>query len=635
VPDLASSEMTFLQRFIHAPTVENKDKNEKERRKAKREHDEISTFFKPPGAALEETAGDTRSGASSSCIGDDQLSLRKSVSGLRYRKEYMRYQPADSSKRRDFEPGQLATLSDIVCTPSASDLCKLLPRHASDTTSKWSGKDTTCVTWSDTQISPIIPSASRRLRNSGQHRTNSTPVSIKKSIKNTPVFRDRGTVSTSDLNQPQNPTFPGETDQLRNLPTSSPSRNCSSGTCEGTISSSSVLSGSHVDIQNEAIVQQVYPKHLLDKARPKVEIPPARPNQVVREHYSADQPPYQDPICALPAEDVLSSKVPQECKSTPVTRKQFARKARVRRRSIKSPITEIAEAELPQNGHEEHVLEQNNPKRPEVDQLSMLNSLADSTVPAIVFSYTATEHGYRAGDTVSPLQQDFTHKRPIISQPSSTLHVTEPPGRHALTLPLDNVTIAQNSLNLGRNGLNYVSNIGPDSHPIRGSLIGWTDGMISGPSRLSLIPEGPLADIYQLQQMTFHDTEQVSSGEDRMAEQLEERFEGETDDIISYIDHIESNLWEREYAAVAPQNGICIYDESGEGLEELQDYCVGMPSIPEIWEEQEQVALRKVEDSEIWPGPGNKRSNHQIIQENPPISIFDPPTLRSKGRYRI
>jgi hypothetical protein len=643
VPDLASSEMTFLQRSIHAPTVKNQDKNENERRKAKRQHDEISTFFKPLGAALEETAGDSRSGASSSCVGDDHLSFGKSVSRLRYRKEYMRYEPADSSKRRDFGPGQLATLSDIVCTPSTSNLSKLLPRHASDTPSKWSRKDTTCLTWSDSQISPIIPSASRRLRNSGQHRTSSTPGSIRKSIKNTTVFRDTGRVSTLDLNQPQNSTFPGDTGQLRNLQTSSPSRNCSSGTCEDTISSSSLLSGSHlqyclpgkashsprisishVEVQNEAIVQQKYPKHLLDKARPKVEIPPARPKQVACEQNSADPPPYQDPICALPAEDVLGSKAPKECKSiTPVTRKQFARKARVRCWSIKSPVAEFAEAELPQNGHEQHVLEQNKPKPPEVDQLSMLNSLVDSTVaPAIVFSYKDTERGYRAGGTGPPLRQDFTHKRPIISQTNSALHAAELSGRHSLPLPLDNVTIAQNSLSLGRNGLNYVSNTRSDSLPIRGSWIGWAGGMISGPSRLSLIPEGPPADIYQLQQMTFRETAQVPSGEERMAE---ERFEGEKDDIISYIDHIESNLWEREYAAVALRNGVGIYDEPDEGLEELQDYCGGVPSIPEIWEEQEQVALREVEDPEICPGQVNKRSNHQIIQENPPSSIFDPP----------
>jgi len=74
VPDLAFSEMEFLQRTtrVYQPNQENKSSSkEKEKRKSERIHSEISTFFQPAKQPLKEVSSNSKLERSPIYINDD------------------------------------------------------------------------------------------------------------------------------------------------------------------------------------------------------------------------------------------------------------------------------------------------------------------------------------------------------------------------------------------------------------------------------------------------------------------------------------------------------------------------------------------------------------------------------------
>ncbi|PMD39816.1 hypothetical protein L207DRAFT_29117 [Hyaloscypha variabilis F] len=164
IPDLAFSEMDFLQRTsthnfsIKEDKISSKSRD-KEKRKAARAQDEISIFFRaskvpiPPRPAI-------KGGVTSS----SQTKDGRSGSGDQLDSDYF---------------GQQHERSHSFKVPPMSNL-----DFERDHQERLSGRASTYISWSETQIS--------RERKTDRTRESSTPESIRRSIEQTGVFRGTG-----------------------------------------------------------------------------------------------------------------------------------------------------------------------------------------------------------------------------------------------------------------------------------------------------------------------------------------------------------------------------------------------------------------------------------------------------------
>jgi hypothetical protein len=647
VPDLASSEMRFLQRPTYTPITRNEDNpvsksRERERRRVEMQQDEISTFFKPRRAPLEEVAEKASTGTLSTSMSDEQPAVRRHISSHRYEKENTPYQAAGSPERRDPRPSEPACLSDPECIPRSH--FRQLPSYRPDTPGNWSGKEATCVTWSDTQMSPIVSATSSRLGHVEQRQTSQIPDSIWTSIQNTGIFNGTGIVSKTAANRPRETTPLGDRPRTRKSPATSLNRNRPRGASGSITSSSSTLSGSHgqrsrprdessppvamskIVAQKGEIYQQAAKYHD-DEVRSRIADTPLISNQVDVDFRR------QDPIASTAFQN-LEILDPQASKSPPMTREQIGRKARIKLPRTTLPIPKASNEEIPQDGNEGHALNQNRPSSPEkAGQVNVPNTAAPAErtmAPDMASGNSVAEHEYRTEETVPPVQPTLSHHDPIITRPGSTLYTIEPAIRYPATETSDNERIvAKSSASLDRSARMQTSNIRVDSlptFPTRGSFIGHTDRMIYWPSHLSPIAEHSRPDYHHLQRMHFHGLDQIPHGLDHMGEQCGEIFEDEKGEVIPFTEYLEYGLWEEERATVAPSEN-CIYGIHDEGLEELQleGYCGGGPIASETWDQHEQVAFPMAEEPELWPGPENTMSNSQSVEGIFPRSALDPP----------
>lgn len=640
VPDLASSEMKFLQRQKHTQTTRNEEKpvsksRAREKRRVERQQDEISTFFKQRRAPLEELAENASTGTISTHMSDEQPTARRYKSRHRREKENTPCQVAGSPERRDPKPSQPAWPSDPECTRRHSH-SKQLPNYSPDSPGNRSWKETTCVTWSETQISPIVPDTSSRSGYIVQCRTSQVPDSIWTSIENTGIFKDTGIVSKTAVTRLRESTPPDERPRVRKSTVTSVNGNHSLAASGSTTSLNSTLSMSHgqrsrsgeensqpatisrVGAQTDELHQEANAKHLDDEVRSRIANTSLISNQNVVEQYGTEFQ-RQDPTTGT-AFQSLEMLDPRVSRSPPMTREQIGRRARVRLPRTTVPEPKASKEETPQDGDEgNHNLPTSLEK---VDQTNVLNSTTPTEsllAPDIAPNCPGTNHEYRAKETLPSMQPTFSYHEPIIARPRSTLYTISPEIRYTGTeTPGSKHFAAQNSTSVDRSGWMQTSNLRVDSLstlPTRGPFLSYSDWMASWPSHLSPIAEHSQPDFQDLQQMNPHELYQAPLGVGHIDEQCGETFEDENGEVIQFTEYLEHGLCEEEHATVA-LNENYIYDIHDEGLEELhtQDYGGELPIALEEWGEQEQVSFPTMEEPELWPGQGNTKSKPQVVE---------------------
>ena len=184
---------------------------EKEKQKAVRTQDEISTFFKSTKTPLRELDPNTRGRESSTITAiEDSFYERQFASDKYYnadkRPQYLEPTREQALTFRQRSPsGRLLKLRETSLGVNYTD-------RPPESTSRISGKAKTYFTWSESQISPRTTERSRQLRNTSQQRS-LTPESIRRSLQKTGIYRGTGI-----YDRPEPPSFNevlSEAEQLR------------------------------------------------------------------------------------------------------------------------------------------------------------------------------------------------------------------------------------------------------------------------------------------------------------------------------------------------------------------------------------------------------------------------------------
>ncbi|KAE9381414.1 hypothetical protein N431DRAFT_551514 [Stipitochalara longipes BDJ] len=195
IPDLAFSEMDFLQRSGKHISSMKEDKirsmsRDKEKRKAARAQDEISTFFKPKKVPMQPTSLNKGSISPPNQTRDRRVGssdrLNSDYSGQQCEPSHSFNIPTKSSL--DF--GRNKPILDIFAASVSRSPVIKHPENVPNSTSKLSGKASTYISWSETQISQ--ETKSRDWGKINRTRASSTPESIRRSLEKTGVFRDTG-----------------------------------------------------------------------------------------------------------------------------------------------------------------------------------------------------------------------------------------------------------------------------------------------------------------------------------------------------------------------------------------------------------------------------------------------------------
>lgn len=358
--------MEFLQHPQRHPEVKTTSKSyEKDKRRASREQDKISRFFKPTKTPLSETSPNAKQERSSTYMSDE-------------RSTYIKQRVLDRTQ----EPPQNINLpekpylgfghpdpsSDRFSASRARTPSMHRPRTALDTTSRLSENTTTGVTWSETQISPGAMAASRSRSHGYQRHASPTPVLIRRSIQNTGIFRGSGmegtpglTSSRTKLTPPQDGLYEKQfLADAQDTPEDS-NRTTESTTPQSGLASRNSEPSANIP-QSESRVQTPRPLHSLENDKGTAigeptrglnelraiirEDPATVPHgRIIIDHYDPSLGWHQqqdlgrlERTSAAPAMDVESLR---ESKSTPLSREQIAKNARVKRPATTLPVTRL------------------------------------------------------------------------------------------------------------------------------------------------------------------------------------------------------------------------------------------------------------------------------------------------------
>lgn len=571
VPDLASSEMMFLQRPTRAPANEpdkaGSKSREKERRRVEREQVEISTFFKPRGEPnIVRCSRET-----STHISEEQPTSMKQISD-RYGKRHLSLQISD----RDVTPGQRSQFSGTYCTPRSFSHPNRLPRQEPD--------GTTCVTWSETQMTPEVTSSLRR-RNIGQPQVSPIPDSIRRSLEETGIFRDTGIGSTTALNPSRETKSPETRTGERRIPSTPSNRNRLLMRDRNT----TLLSESHGqrsvlrkernsypdDSQKEKDrSHRTHEEHLCSKECPQGERSP--PSSVTHSGLIRSTPP---PAALSRSQNLHDSICP------PMTREQLAQKARIRRQPDTLPVS--VKVGMPPNKNEVQVINPNSHDGQEKVGISNTNDSTPAECTTTLSKAVETVNRSRVEGTAHHLQETAGQDIPS-TQPSPPIYVAQPQvtsiGEDTGCIMNESpATLDQtNQFQAPLIAANYATT------PIQGPFVNW----ITRPT--SQAP--PIAEYLHENPVQFRYTEHIPYELDNIGEQYGLPFEDENIQVPTYLEHTKYDLWEDEYATLAMQDLDFVYDGTT-GLE-----WPVQPIIPQSLEGQEQFTYQEMGDSELWLG---------------------------------
>ncbi|TGO53581.1 hypothetical protein BOTNAR_0292g00170 [Botryotinia narcissicola] len=372
VPDLAFSEMEFLQRSGRKSQANDSivvpKSRAKENKKAARAQDEIAEFFKPSKTPVRDnspTIDHTTSPTSIFEVSLYERQLRKDREDDRYQ-----YYTKNSAARVDEKRSHL--MGSGVQQVHSNELKfpeKLTPQlHSEDISNhKVHSKTTdTIVTWSESQYSPGATMTLRRAREQCcQRQMSATPDSIRNSLGRTGIFKDTGIESSSrwksNIQEPMNEGLhgPGGKDIISTIGSLvETSREFSSLGTDSAINSHETDRPPH--FQQLDCLPQI-PSHMQKKTEEPflkesnpvaVEARDKRLRRTVIEYYDPNRgwnrgkesgPPSKSPEHHAKPTAALAT--------TPLTRQQMARNAKIKRPSTTLPVIRKASQESRENSH--------------------------------------------------------------------------------------------------------------------------------------------------------------------------------------------------------------------------------------------------------------------------------------------
>lgn len=176
--------MEFLQRSTHLAPTERDDRlilrsREKEKRKAERAHDEISSFFQRTDPTLFKTTPDIPYRRSPTYVSDYLVTHAQLQSSDFGKTSYLGFGPPGPSAHSSLAPSRHAAPQSWL-------------ENEPETNSR-SRRATTYVTWSETHVSP---QGTSRIERPSDHQGPISPIpdSIHISMENTGIFRDTGII---------------------------------------------------------------------------------------------------------------------------------------------------------------------------------------------------------------------------------------------------------------------------------------------------------------------------------------------------------------------------------------------------------------------------------------------------------
>lgn len=377
MPDLAFSEMEFLHQGDRIAPGNRPDKitsksREKEKQKAARAQEEISTFFKPTRTPLTEFDPNTRSRASSTMTPPEDSFYDRQLAADRYHDADGLSQYPEPTRERPSTFRQGSPSSRLLKLRETS-LGVNYAERPPEATSRISGKANTYITWSESQVSPRLTEMSRQLRNTSQQRS-STPESIRRSLKETGIYRDTGIHDRPEsrsfkevlleAEQLQQHREPDHDNARREFPrggtsgTTTPSEPPVTGSYNrnaGNIPSHTHRYQRARSPQSEKIAETRLHDKETHEDRAGVTVNDGKKDsaiggnqRIIVEHFDPELGWHRRPSSRAQEEHLsaeLKRENEREAKSTPVTREQLAQLARIKRPTTTLPVVHSAELE--------------------------------------------------------------------------------------------------------------------------------------------------------------------------------------------------------------------------------------------------------------------------------------------------
>ncbi|KAM0128781.1 hypothetical protein ACHAP3_008169 [Botrytis cinerea] len=370
LPDLAFSEMEFLQRSGKKSHVNDSivvpKSQAKEKRKAARAQDEIAEFFKPSKTPVRDNSSTMDHLTSPTSIVKVSLyerQLRKDRENDRHW-YYTEDLTARIGEKRShlMEPASKQVQFNELQFPE-----KLTPKlHSEEISNRKLHYETvdSVVTWSESQNSPGATMASRRAKEQYcQRQISATPDSIRNSIERTGIFKDTGIESSSrrksNMQQPVNEELQGAGGKDVISTIDSPvetSREFSNLGKVSIINSREI--GRPPSFQQPDCLPQL-PSHIQKKTEQplsKGKIPIAVDvrddglRRIVVEYYDSNRGWYRGEESESPSRSPEHPSKPTTALITrPLTRQQIARNARIKRPSTTLPVIREASDESREN----------------------------------------------------------------------------------------------------------------------------------------------------------------------------------------------------------------------------------------------------------------------------------------------
>jgi len=343
--------MDFLQRSNRHLSSTKEDKvnsksREKEKRKAARAQDEISTFFKPKKMPLQPI--DWNKGNEPSPKHPEDRSEYINRVQLDFLQRYHEpSQPFDVPKKPNIGSGRNGPSDILSASLNHSHLTSNPNNNVSDSGSKLSGRAMTYISWSESQISR--GATSRDLSKVGRTQASPTPESVRRSLENTGIFRDTG-ISMS-ARRAAVPSDDHERSSKQGGRRASETSARTPDTPESTKrvvtrarTRSAELSCPHSrhrpDPQEEAEVSNT--KDILAQVGDKA----TKRERIIIEHFDPNSGWHERPTVNGQGQSVptMSTKteLPEQCKSVPINREEIAKFARIKRPSTALPLAQTS-----------------------------------------------------------------------------------------------------------------------------------------------------------------------------------------------------------------------------------------------------------------------------------------------------
>ena len=352
--------MDFLQRSTHPHSTKPEDmitskSREKDKLKNERARDEISTFFKPKKTPLEEVSSNSQNGRLSTIM-SDEISFYERQMKKGGDENYQAYYPR-APRALENDNARFSRQDRTASSPRKYPPAAKWQNNVHSTPSLWSGKATTCLTWSETQVSPTAIGA-QILRDSRQ--SSPPPDFVRTSLERTGILRDTGISLTPELTGVRISKSPvgNQTPSIQLVSpcvmTKSPSSSDNITTPSQVQSSMSLKyqprsssgkgDGNYGDHQLNRNQENPQASAEVVTTNSDTNNPIRITKQILIEHYDPVLGWHQRQNTKTP--DSLHSREPmQEPKGTPLSREQIAKWARIKRPYTTVPITRFTKNE--------------------------------------------------------------------------------------------------------------------------------------------------------------------------------------------------------------------------------------------------------------------------------------------------